>query len=386
MNAFVGMPGATLALLLLGSGAGAAPAQEAGAPTKEVHLLVRVAAPPGIADTLKERLGPRLAERQVALQLTSVDAIDVEGVLGTSEEAPGSTLLARVWLDGRKPDAAVVLLVPRRADHLLARRIELKSGLDEVALAEIDFVLDRAVSSLLASQPVGVPMAEARAAVERTLAGPSTSKPAAVTPPPSAPSAVATTVASLPAPPRARLALDLAAFAGGTTVTTAWAATPIFGGSMGLTRESQRWPLGLRLDAQVRRSVELAAPGASVAVSGGVAHLSLQGGRRFGRLGVASALLGAGIAMTSVEPSVQTPAGAAVHVTPRHDYDLDVLAAAQWAVPVSGALCVLVQVALDVAPTAERYAAVIDGSEGVVVTPPLLRPVVLGGISYAFGR
>jgi hypothetical protein len=229
-------------------------------------------------------------------------------------------------------------------------------------------------------------MAEARAVVERTLAGPPAGKPAAVTPPPSAPVAVATAVARPPTALGGRLALDLAAFAGGTTVTTGWAATPIFGGSIGLLRESQRSQLGLRLDAQVRRSVRLAAPGASVAISGGVAHLSLQGGRRFGRLGVASVVLGAGIAMTSVEPNVQAPAGAAVRVTPRHDFDFDLLAAAQWAVPVSGALCVLGQVALDVAPTAKRYTAVIDGSEGVVVTPPLLRPVVLGGISYAFGR
>jgi hypothetical protein len=386
MKGFGGIPGTILALSLLLTCASAARAQEAGATTKQVHVLVRVAAPPGIADTLRERLEPRLAERHVALEVSPVEAIDVEGVLGTGEEAPGSTLLARVWLDGRAPEAAVMLLVPRQADHLLARRIELKSGFDEVAMAEIDFVLDRAVSSLLASQPVGVPMAQARAAVERTIAGLPASKPAAATPPPSATAAVATAVPSPPTAPAARLAIDLGAFAGGTTVTTGWDATPIFGGSIALLRESQRVQLGLRLDVQVRRSLQLAAPGASVAMSGGVTHLSLQGGRRFGRFGVVSAVLGAGVAMTGIEPNVQAPVGAAVRVTPRHDYDLDLLAAAQWAVPVSGALCALVQAALDVAPTAERYTAVIDGSESVVVTPPLLRPVVLVGISYAFGR
>ena len=69
------------------------------------------------------------------------------------------------WVIAQDIDSAVVLLIPRRADRVLVRRVPLVLGVDEAGLAEITFIIERSLASVLASQPIGVPQAEARAAL-----------------------------------------------------------------------------------------------------------------------------------------------------------------------------------------------------------------------------
>jgi hypothetical protein len=352
----------------LGSGEGSvvAQAQEAASSTQ---LLIHVAASADVAASLNERLGPLLARRHVDLQVAVVSAVDLEHVLQTASQEPEPRVLARVWLDGRAHDAAVLLLVPRHADHVLVRRIELRAGFDDVVLAELDFVLDRAVASLLGSRPVGVPIAEARVALAETLAR--------------SPPTVVTAVGA--ASPSTHFAVDLSAFVGGAAVMTGWTATPIVGGSIGLVRRDSRLQLGLRLDGQLREGVSLQTADANVSIGGGMTHLSLQAGRPVGRLGVVSALLGAGVAVTSVHPSPRVPASGFVSVAARRDVDLAFLMAVQWNVPVGYAFGVFLHVAADIVPTSERYTALVDSTQSVVLTPPLVRPTFLAGLTYTFG-
>jgi hypothetical protein len=349
-----------------GQGSGVAQAQEAASSTQ---LLIHVAASADVAASLNERLGPLLARRHVDLRVAVVSAVDLEHVLQTAAQEPEPRVLARVWLDGRARDAAVLLLVPRHADHVLVRRIELRAGFDDVVLAELDFVLDRAVASLLGSRPVGVPIADARVALAETLARPSP--------------AVAT--AGGAAAPSTHVAVDLSAFVGGAAVTTGWTATPIVGGSIGLVRRDSRLQLGLCLDGQLRDGASLQTTDANVSIGGWMSHLSLQAGRPVGRLGVVSALLGAGVAVTSVHPSPRVPANGSVSVAARRDVDLAFLVAVRWSVPVASAFGVFLNVAADIVPTSERYTAIVDATQSVVLTPPLVRPAFLAGLSYTFG-
>ena len=83
------------------------------------------------------------------------------------KRTPGAPL-ARAWLDGRDPRVAILFLIPRQTDRVLVRKVPLGAGFDAVALAEIAYIVERVVASLLAAEPIGVPPAEARAALAQT--------------------------------------------------------------------------------------------------------------------------------------------------------------------------------------------------------------------------
>jgi hypothetical protein len=153
---------------------------------------------------LVDRLRPRLRALGVELSATVVGAVDVDAVLATAPTTDERAPLAQVWIDGRTSSDVIVILVPRRADRVLARKIASGAVFDEVALAEVVFVIERAASSLLASRPIGAPKAEVEPELRRMAApaapapaGPALPAPAA---PDGAPPASAVAPATLPPP------------------------------------------------------------------------------------------------------------------------------------------------------------------------------------------
>jgi hypothetical protein len=200
------------------------------------------------------------------------------------------------------------------------------------------------------------------------------------------PAAAVVAVAPPAPPPQARFAFDVSAFAGATTATADGLLAWLVGASIGATRVFDRARLGLRVDGELRRTEQVQTADANVSIGGAALHVSAQAGRRFGRLGVGSVLLGAGVALASVDPSAQTPANGTSSVMPRHDWDLDLVTAARWDVPFGAGLSLFVQAAGAVAPTTERYTALVDGGRQVVLTPPVVRPLFLGGIAWAIGE
>ena len=159
--------GVWVALVLLTVAGAWARAEAAARSMPMVRLYVAAAAP--IMSALVERLQPRLGALGVELTANVVASVDIEAILamppGTTDDDP----LAQVWVDGRASNDATLLLLPRQADRVLARRIPAGAAFDEVALSEIVFVIERAVSSLLASRPVGVPKAELDPSLRRRL-------------------------------------------------------------------------------------------------------------------------------------------------------------------------------------------------------------------------
>src|SRR5579863_3068823 len=134
------------------------------APEERRWLLFHIAAPEAVVEALAERLRPELGRQNVDLVVKTAETVDIDQVLGASPHAgTGTTPLAEVWLDGRLPADVKILVVPPPGDRVLAHRLALPVGFDEVAMAEIVFLIERAATALLDAQSVGVPREEARA-------------------------------------------------------------------------------------------------------------------------------------------------------------------------------------------------------------------------------
>jgi hypothetical protein len=359
---------------------GAARAEDA--PTSPQVILI-VAGPTGVAEALSDRLGPRFAEREVGLQVTNVPSVDIETVLHAADEAPAANVLARVWIDAQHdPKAAVVLLMPRQSDRLLARRVPLRSGFDQVALVEIDFVLDRAVASLLDSQSVGVPLAEARETLARELGPPAA--PVVAAPSPKPPASVAV-VAAPPSSPGPDVALDVAAFAGVGTVTTEGLLTPAIGASVGLWTALGAWRVAAAVDGRLHQSTQIETTDVDVDVRGSVVHGFVEAGRPAGWRGTLSAKLGLGASFTQVTPHARAGSTIVLDAPPRLDIDLDLLVGARWSLLLGKGTTAFVEGAVDFVPRSERYTASIDGRADVIFSLPSVRPALFLGLSYAFG-
>jgi hypothetical protein len=412
-------------------------AAEVGSPPT-VRLYVAAAGP--VLAAVVERLRPRLAAMGVELTPSLVASVDVEAVLETVPAAGDAAPLAQVWLDGRSSSDAVLILVPRRADRVLARRVASGAVFDEVALSEIVFVIERATASLLASRPVGVPKAEAAPELRRrppspvpetaAAATPTTSPaspeepqalPAATTalppaaaspplaPPPGPPPALASDpLAPLPLPPpeaapaaaraseakpssasrspptardgRARAFSQMGAYAGGES----WATGATFVATYGLDALVERVTgprrLGASLDAELRGSADVGTPFGNVDLSGGATHLLLSYGRSFGA-GVGRIALGPGVAFVTVRA---TPAPGGGTARPRTDLDWTLALLARWDFPLTRALTAFGALGLDVALDAGRYTDVVDGVSTSVLTTWRVRPTVRVG--FALGR
>jgi phosphate/sulfate permease len=406
----------------------AAPVREVEADARAkptVRLYVSAAEP--VMDALVERLQPRLAAMGVELVASVVASVDLDAVLATAPATSEAAPLAQVWLDGRRSIDATVFLMPRRADRVLARHIPSSAAFDEVALAEVVFVIERAVSSLLASRPIGVPKAELEPSFRRRLEPPPPMEapvppplaiappvetpppapvaapspptvtevapdpaPAAVAidgappPPPASPAAVAPPVASVvasPSPPeRASGSFQLGAFAGAESWATGHELVPDVGLVAVLERVRDRARWGASLDGQLHSALDADTADGKVELSGGGAHLLLSYGRSFGGA-LGRLALGPGLAVSALRA---TPSTSVASATARNRTDLDwtVAVMLRWDVPVSGSLRAFVAAGADVALATGRYTAVVDGASTTLLTPWPVRPTLRLGLAF----
>jgi hypothetical protein len=354
----------------------------------------------------------------VTLDVTNVASVDVGAVLAAAPATAVDAPLAQVWLDGQSPTSATLYLIPRRADRVLARRIELPSGFDEVTLAQIVYLVERSAAALLASQPVGVPKAEldpsllARDATSppvaevppfAPVAAPETADrppPAVATPPAAVPPAAVSpetphvdthAVAVAPAtptarvghvaePPRARSSFQVGGFVG----TEAWASghwlVPETGLVVSAERVRGRTRVGAALDGGLRRSVVADTADGAVSVSGSSTHLGLTLGRSFGARGIGRVSIGPGVDVNDaqVTPSI---AKGTVTARPRSDVDWNLDVMLRWDVPLGARYGVFVAAGADVSFVTPRYTAVIDGTSTPLLTMWPVRPTVRVGLA-----
>lgn len=338
--------------------------------TPEVRLHVAAAAPVVVA--VGDRLRARLGELGVALTLDAVDTVDVARVLSdggaSTPSSADDTAIADVWLDGRAFSEATLVLVPRVGDRALARRLALPSGVDEVALAELAFIVDRAVLALLAAEEVGVPKEEARAALEEA--------------PPPAPAGVARARASRRPAGRAEEP-SLFLHVGLMATAQAWSESdpvlPAFGLVAGLERGDVRGRQGIGLAGSLRGGVSASTADARVAVSGGDAHLWLTFARAFAGAGLGRLSLGPGLYLDHADV---TPAAGAPHtVRPetRTDVTLALGGSVRFDVELLSHLVFFASAGVDVLPWPIRYTAIVDGTSTTLLQPWPIR------LSLAFG-
>lgn len=343
------------------------------------RLSVSIAADGSVTEALRAHLAPGLAAQAVELDLTPVAAIDVERILATATERDPGAPLARAWLDGRDPQAAVLFLIPRLTDRVLVRKVPLKAGFDAVALAEIAYIVDRAVASLLAAEPIGVPRAEARVALAAT---PTSSAGASPGPPPTAPITVAA-----PAPPAtapARLGFHGGAFAGLSAWAPGASAVLSAGASLGVESLGPGLRAGLMLAAAARQSFEVAAAPTGVRVGGGDIRVFLTVGRKLGAWGIGRFGVGPGLVIARVEPvRVGTNGGQVIEARPRTDVDLVLAALLRWDVPLGRVASLFFAATVDVVPVRGEYTATVNGVDRTLLAPWPVRPGLLGGIAVA---
>ena len=348
--------------------------------TGSERLSFSIAADGSVTEALRAHLAPGLAAQAVQLDLTQVAAIDVERLLATATERDPGAPLARAWLDGRDPQAAVLFLIPRLTDRVLVRKVPLKNGFDAVALAEIAYIVDRAVASLLAAEPIGVPRAEARVALAAT---PASSAGASPGPPPTAPVTVAAPASPAPAP--TRLGFHGGAFAG----LSAWApdasAVLSAGVSLGVERLGPSVRAGLMLAAAARQSFEVPAAPTSVRVGGGDVRVFLTVGRKLGAWGIGRFGVGPGLVVARVEPvPIGTNGGGQViEARPRTDVDLALAALLRWDVPLGRVASLFIAATVDVVPVRGEYTATVNGVDRTLLAPWPVRPGLLGGVAVA---
>jgi hypothetical protein len=325
----------------------------------KAHLAVRIAAPPAVIADFSDRLGPRLAGRGVGLEVTSVAEVDfaqlVASPADTTEDAP----LARVWVDGRGPDRALLFLKPQQGDRVLVRKIELAGGFDQVALAQIAYIIETAVTSLLVSEPVGVPQSEARAAVEAVLP-------------------VARPAVETPAGSRYRAGV----FGG----VGAWSGDAVAVARIGIEGAMERtagthW-LGVAASVVADPSFHVGPAGGDLLVRSLAVHLYATATWRGGLYGAGAVAVGPALVVTHVEASLtSSSSGETVSQAPRTDLDFGLGATARWELPLGRRTSVFLAALLDLVPTRARYVATVRGEDRILFSPWALRPGLVLGVA-----
>lgn len=357
--------GATLIALALAT---AGPDGSAGA--THDRLSVNIAADGSVAEALRAHLVPDLAARNVDLDVNLVPAIDIERVLATAaERAPGGPL-ARAWLDGRDPRVAILFLIPRDADRVLVRKVPLEHGFDAVALAELAYIVERAVASLLAAEPIGVPRAEARAALAQTAPPPKPPGPIAVATPSNAP---------------AHLAFDGAVFAGVAAWASGASAVPSVGLAFGAARVGPTTQLALLLAVGAHQTFDVASAPSGVQVSGGDAHIFLTAARPLGGWGIGRLGIGPGLVVARVEPvGIHMSATQTIEEQPRTDVDPTIAALARWDLPLGRTVRPFIAATVDFVAVRGAYTATVNGASKTLLAPWPVRPGLWAGV--AIGR
>lgn len=331
------------------------------------RLDLRIAALPSVVAAVTARLAPRLEAQGVVLEVTSVPEVDIERVLELPPDNRPDAPLARGWLEARDIDGAVLLLIPRRSDRLVIRKVPLMLGLDEVGLAQITFIIERSMASLLASEPIGVPHAEARAVVS-----------AAVPAGPSAGGAMA---------PSRDIALRVGVFGGVSTWSSTATLAPRVGLDLWIDRITDGRRVGLAASAMVDPGFHSTDANGDLLVRAAALHVSATAGRRFGRFGVGRVAAGPGVLVTRITPTFASSSPVdSVAAAPRTDLDPLLGLVARWDLRLGQMTNVFVAATVDVVLLRAQYTEMVNGVNRVLFSPWPVRPGLLLGVSVGSDR
>ncbi len=251
----------------------------------------------------------------VSVRFGAVDAIDARSIL--APRASGDEAFARVWLDLRNPERAVLFIANAGHDRFLVRALPVTDGYGELTRESLATVVESTVDALLAGGEIGVD----RAAAERELeaqTGAHVAPEAEREPPPAPPVPqpepepeprdVEAEAASVPRPTSLLLgagyrldAVDMGptALRHGAQLGVAWAPA------------SFETPLGLllALSAQYFPSFTLGADQPRLAQLGGGARLAAGVTGQAARALFWQAALGAGADVVRVRPRIEESSG-----------------------------------------------------------------------------
>jgi hypothetical protein len=335
------------------------------APSRQ-EVRMHVAADPLAADAVAEGVRTRLEDQGVWLTWDEVAAIDAPRVLEAGNAAV-SPALAEVWLDARAGGGAVLLILPREGDGVLARRLALPSGLDDVAQAEIAFIVERAAGTLLAARPFGVSKAAAQAELEGRAAEVPAAPPAVVKPAPAS------------AAPASSLSFQLGASAGVQTWSASRPWLPA-AGLFGAVERAVSWGhLGVAVAGGLRGAADAATSDAQVSVGGGDLHLWLTTSTVLAGGGVWHLSVGPGLFVDRVDVTATPSSSRAVKAASRTDLDPTIGASVRADLWRIGRVAVFVSASADVFPWPGRYTTLVDGDATTLIQPWIVRP------SFALG-
>lgn len=342
-------------------------------------LLLHVAAEDAAVTAIDERLRARLNALGLTLTLQPEPTVDVTAALDASagprpacEGAP----LAEAWLDGLVPGEATLVLVPCGVDSALARRLAAPGGFDDVLLAELELIIDRAAQALLAAQPVGGSREAARAALDDA--------PPTVPQPAPAPDVVVQRAPRAPAPRSepATLASQLGFAAGVQGWSGDNPALPVGGLFGGVERVSGRARLGLALSIGARGAARVSTAQADLSIWGGAAHLWLTLGWKLQGAGLWRLSVGPGLDLSHVSSTRAAGAPTSATTASRTDLDATIGFQLRWDVVAVGQAQVFAAATVDVLPRVARYTAIVDDESRTIAQPWRVRPALVLGVAF----
>lgn len=362
----------------------------AAAPSRrivEVYVAGAGAEGPELEDTVRELLGRLLVVTEAQL----VSSIDVDGASFRSTSRP--SLLARVGIDLRAPDAAVVTVVDGRTGDVTSRRSLRREGPSAVIREELAHVVRGAIDPMVLLE-----RERANAASAPRPAPPATSPPPAPVAPPAEPAAVVAApaatsppldrdaVAPEPSSPSA-FALDLSTVAGAGAYAPGTGVVPRAGGGAAVI-----WRRGVRPALGVSGHYIFPFEAGSQPA---VAHVSAAALRAMGSLEPIATrsfsielAAGAGLDVVGVEArSNVLPADRLASPTSRADPVLATAVAGH--VAIGGGAAVSLMLAVDVDLMSRRWVVEVDGGGPRTDTfaPSRLRPLAMLGFTFtAFGE
>jgi len=157
----------------LHGGIASAPGSTAVVPNEQqaaraVTITVAAESEPGAR--LEQRLREFLEALPARIAIATSPGFSAIDVL----DDPVGDAFAKVWIDATARDHARIYIVDDGADRILIRKVQTPSGLDEVAIEEVAYIVESSVDALLRGGTLGVTRAVAAAelGVERSASPP----------------------------------------------------------------------------------------------------------------------------------------------------------------------------------------------------------------------
>lgn len=317
---------------------------------RQVELVV--GATPAEMQLLEPPIRDMLAAKRLDVTSTRKSAVTAQDVAAAIAPPTGATpIMARVLLDFTVSGQATLFLIDPRRDRVYVRRMAVAHGIDAVARAGVQFVIEQSIDAILEGRDIGV----SREEFQRSVAPPAPVIEAPVPPP-------------VPEPTPARSQLQLAAGYEGVAMGS------------GEYQNAARVVVAARFARfRIGGTARVAAP-LSIAGDGVQARLSTGGvgasaaARLVGHGPLSlDAGMGVGFDMTRVEPAVTTPELLPAPASWARAPSLQAFAEIEWLVD---RISIALAAGADVHPLDERYTVRADTGTQAVFVPRRIRPAL----------